>query len=319
MSLRTDETDGFVARKIFPREGVTIAGIEISPGGFWGGLTVLPVIALYLMIAIIPVGFAIFASLHDIPLTSPEWTWVGLQNFGEALSLDRFWESMWRGVVYMVGSTVLQTTIGIWMALVLNKITTGQKILSAIVFSAYLTPTIIVVLVVLFMLDPFVGVLHIVGTQWLGLWEGYLMGNTKLAMPAVVIIGTWKFSVFITIFTLAQLQSIPSRFYEAAKICGANTFEMFRDITLPRLKGALLVAVLLRSIFMFNKFDVIWPLSQGGPGYATTTMPILAYRETFVGSAYGLGNAIAIIMFLFLAAGGVMYFRAFNPADEVET
>jgi len=80
-----------------------------------------------------------------------------------------------------------------------------------------------------------------------------------------------------------------------------------------------MTAVLLRSIFMFNKFDIFWMLTQGGPGYATTTLPVLAYRETFQAGNYGLGNAMAIVMFMFLALGAVLYFRTFNPSDEVET
>jgi multiple sugar transport system permease protein len=125
--------------------------------------------------------------------------------------------------------------------------------------------------------------------------------------------------VFITIFALAQLRAIPERFYEAAKVCGANRMQMFRDITLPRIQGVILVAVLLRSIFMFNKFDIIFILTQGGPGVATTTLPILAYETAFVNSNYGLANALAVVMFVFLAIGAILYFVAFNPSEEVET
>lgn len=246
-------------------EKISIGPVEVSADGFWGFLTVLPVIFLYLLIAAIPIGFAFVASLHEIPLMNPVWSFTGVQNYVEVLNLDRFWASMWRGIYYMVGSTILQTIVGVWIALTLNKMEFGQRILSSIVFSIYLIPTIIVVLVTLFLLDPFVGFLHVYLGEGLGLWEGYLLGNTDLAMPAVILVGTWKFSVFITIFTLAQLRSIPDHFYEAAKICGANTWEMFRDITLPRIRGALLVAVFLRSIFMFNKFDVIYPPYTGGP------------------------------------------------------
>ncbi|MWG36347.1 carbohydrate ABC transporter permease [Halomarina oriensis] len=291
-------------------------------------MTILPVLFLYTLIAILPVGFALWASLHRIPLTQPQWTFVGLENYAQVFELDRFWGSMWRGTLFMVGSTLVQLAVGLWMALVINRMERGQRLLSTLVFTSYLIPTIIVTLIALFMLDPFVGVLHQFGAS-LGLWEGYVLGaatwnlpgigEVSLALPAVVLIGSWKFSVFITIFALAQLRSIPNRFYEAAKICGATSWEMFRDITLPRLKGAILVAVLLRSVFMFNKYDIIWQLTQGGPGYETTTMPILAYRETFEGSAYGLGNAIAVVMFCFLAVGAVAYFVAFNPSQEVDT
>lgn len=318
MSLEPDSIQEYDSHRFY-RDGFTIGRIEITSDGFWGGLTVFPVILLYLIIAVIPIGFALYASLHRIPLMNPEWTFVGLANYGRVFQLERFWNSLWRGVMYMVGSTLIQTVVGIWMALVINKIVRGQRLLSTLVFTSYLIPTIIVTMIALFMLDPFVGVLHVIGAEYLGLWSGYLLGNTNLALAAVTLIGSWKFSVFITIFALAQIRSIPRRFYEAAKICGATTWEMFRDITLQRIKGALLVAILLRSIFMFNKFDIIWQLTQGGPGYATTTLPVLAYRVTFQQSAYGLGNALAIVMFLFLAAGAALYFMAFNPSQEVET
>jgi multiple sugar transport system permease protein len=186
------------------------------------------------------------------------------------------------------------------------------------VFSVYLIPTIIVATIGLFLFDPFIGLFHFVGTDLLGLWEGAAFSHTELAMPIVILVGSWKFAIFVTIFVLAQLQGIPSTFYETARICGANSWEMFRDITLPRIKGALLVVILLRAIFMFNKFDIIWILTEGGPGQRTTTLPVLAYRETFVQNAYGLGNAIAIVMFVFLAIGGILYFRMFSPSEEVE-
>lgn len=283
--------------------------------------TIIPVILLYLVISIIPVGFAVWASFHEIPLLNPEWTWTGIGNYTEVFRIDRFWGALGRGVVFMVGSTLLQLVVGLWMALTLNRITRGQRIITAVVFTAYLIPTVVVSLLALFMFDTFYGVFHVMGSEWFSLWgaQEFALGQQDLAMPILILVGSWKFSVFITIFTLAQLRSIPQRFYEAAKVCGANKWDMFRDVTLPRIQGVILVAVLLRSIFMFNKFDLIWILTQGGPGYATTTLPVLAYREAFEASNYGLANAMAVVMFLFLAAGGIAYFKAFNPSDEVET
>jgi len=303
--------DGVVPFHRLPVDRETLAGAG----------TVLPVIVLYFIIAILPVSFAVYASLYEIPLLNPNWEFVGLANYTEVLTIDRFWGSLWTGVVYMVGSTLFQLAVGLWLALVLNRITRFQKVLTAVIFTAYLIPTIIVALVSLFMFDEFVGVFHIVGSEWLGLWapNNFAIGSKEWAMPLLILIGSWKFAVFITIFALAQLRAIPSRFYEAAKVCGANKWQMFRDITLPRIQGVILVAVLLRSIFMFNKFDIIWIITQGGPGFATTTLPILAYREAFVGGNYGLGNAMAVVMFVFLAMGAIAYFKLFNPSEEVET
>jgi multiple sugar transport system permease protein len=292
---------------------------RLNKEAFWGFLSVLPVIFLYLVISILPVAFAIYASFHFIPLLSPEWSWVGIENYAEVLEMDEFWSSMWRGVVYMVGSTAVQLAIGLWMALVLNRLIKGQRVLTAIVFTAYLIPTIIVAFWALFMFDTRSGVLHAVFGGVLWAENSYVFGSPEWAMPVLILVGSWKFSVFITIFVLAQLRSIPERQYEAAKIVGANRWQMFRDVTFPRLKGIILVVVLLRSIFMFNKFDIIWQLTRGGPGNRTTTLPILAYRVTFNDNSYGLGSALAVVMFVFLAIGAIAYFTMFNPSEEVET
>ncbi len=283
--------------------------------------TVLPVVALYMLIAVVPIAFAFWASLHDIHTLNPEWEWVGLENYSEVMEIATFWGSLWRGIVYMVGSTLIQLAVGLWMALVLNRITRGQKLLTAVVFTAYLIPTIIVSLVALRVFDPAGGVFQALGAEQFGLWGATEapLGSREWAMPLLILIGSWKFSVFITIFTLAQLRAIPDRFYEAAKVCGANWWQMFRDITLPRLTGIILVVVLLRSIFMFNKFDIIWQLTQGGPGDATTTLPVLAYKTVYTDQAYGFANAIAVVMFLFLLVSAIAYFTLFNPSEEVET
>lgn len=301
-------------------EGVTVGSWTIKSHTIWGWLTALPVLLLYILIAIIPISFAIYASFHNVLLLNPQWQFVGFQNYFEIINLPTFWGSLRRGVVYMVGSTILQTIIGVWMALVINRITFGRKILSAMIFAAYLIPTIIVALLARYALDPFIGVIPPLLGQ-LGVWNpnDYLLGTPDLAMPIVILVSTWKFSVFITIIVVAQLRSVPAQFYESAKICGATQWEMFRDITFPRIKGAILVAVFLRSIFMFNKFDIIWQLTAGGPGDATQTLPILAYREAFIAGFFGRANAIAFVMFLFLLMGGIGYFKFFNPSQEVET
>lgn len=312
------DTESVERSRRFLEDGFSIGRVEITSEDFWGWLTILPVVILYTIIALIPIGFAFVASLHNVPLLNPQWEFVGVENYVNVFQIDRFWGSMWRGVVFMVGSTIIQMSVGVWMALVINKITRGSRILSTLVFTSYLIPTIIVTLMFLFMLDPYDGVLHAAGVR-LGLWDGFLLGNTSLSMGAVIVISSWKFSAFVTLFTLAQLQSIPDRFYEAAKVCGATTWEMFRDITLPRIYGAILVVIFLRAIFMFNKYDIIYQLTQGGPGTSTQTMPILAYRETFNTGAYGMGNTIAIVMFLFLLATGVIYLKYMNPSQEVQT
>jgi multiple sugar transport system permease protein len=287
----------------------------------YGISSVLPVFVIYCLIFGLPILVALYASVHRIPLLNPVWEFVGLQNYVDVLQMPEFWHSLERGILFTLGNTGLQIVVGIWMALVLNRVSRGKRLLTAIIFTAYLIPTVIVAFWALYMFDPDTGVLHMVFANWLGLWDpnAFALGTPGWAMPLVVLIGSWKFSVFVTILALAQLRAIPDRYYEAAKICKANRWQMFRDITWPRIRGVVLVAVLLRGVFMFNKYDIIAQLTNGGPGSLTKTLPLLAYEVTFTNGSYGVGSALSVVMFVVLAVSGVIYFKAFNPSEEVET
>lgn len=286
----------------------------------WTLASVLPVLVLYFMVALLPMAFAAYASLFEIGLLDPNWEFVGLGNYATLLRMDSFWASLWRGAVYAIGSTLLHLAVGLWMALVLNRF--RSRFVTAVVFSAYLVPIVVVALLTLFLLDPWVGAFHVVGAEWLGLWDPdhYVLGRSYGGLPIAIVVlaGTWKYASFVTIFALAQLRSIPPKFYDAAKIAGANRWQQFRDITLPRIRNVVLVVALLRLVFTFNKFDIIWMLTQGGPGEATTTLPLLAYGVTFGAGSFGLGNALAVAMFLVLAMGAVGFFLAFRPSEDVE-
>jgi multiple sugar transport system permease protein len=120
------------------------------------------------------------------------------------------------------------------------------------------------------------------------------------AMIAVILVGTWKFFPFVVIAVLARLQSIPESLYEAARLDGASHWEQFWDITLPQLASVLAVVVLLRSIWDFKEFDLIYLMTGGGPGVTTQTLPILVYREAFQLLNFGRGAAVAVTMFIFM-------------------
>ncbi len=117
---------------------------------------------------------------------------------------------------------------------------------------------------------------------------------------------------------LARLQAIPPRLYEAARVCGAGNLRCFWDVTLPNLKTTIVLLALLRGIWMFNKFDIIYLLTRGGPLRATETLPVYAYRIAFEEFNFGIAAAACTVMFLVLVAASVVYFRLFDPTKEVE-
>jgi multiple sugar transport system permease protein len=134
-------------------------------------------------------------------------------------------------------------------------------------------------------------------------------------MLSVVLINVWQFFPFVVITLLARLATIPEDQYEAARIDGASAPQQFWFITLPHLKTILAVVVLLRGIWMFQKFEVIYLLTQGGPLRATQHLPILAYNELFVNFRMGSAAAVAVLSFLILAAASAIYLKIHRPVE----
>lgn len=290
-----------------------------------GYLTIAPVLLVYLIAWVIPVIFAVYASLYDIPLTSRDWEFVWLRNYRTIVGMEAFYLSLWRGLIFATGSTIIQVGVGIWLALLLHRFNekgwTGTRFYATLAFMTFLVPTIVLVILVLFMFDLFVGVLHVFGSQVLGLWpyRTYIVMRRGIGMPLLILVNSWKYAGFVALFTLAQRRSIPQVYYDAAKSFGATTWQMFRDVTFPRIRGVVALLALFRFVFTFNQYDIVQMLTQGGPGSETTTLPMLTYGVTFGLGAYGLGNALAIVMFVVLFAASLVYFVVVRPSEEVKT
>jgi multiple sugar transport system permease protein len=142
-------------------------------------------------------------------------------------------------------------------------------------------------------------------------------GDATNAKATIVLVSVWIWTPFVVTCVLAGLQSIPSQLYEAARVDGAGVLKQFWHITLPGLRSVLIVVILLRGIWMFNKFDVIWLLTKGGPLNETETLPTLAYRKAFLEFDLGGGAAVATVSFLMLACIILIYLRFF-PIDEAK-
>jgi multiple sugar transport system permease protein len=126
-----------------------------------------------------------------------------------------------------------------------------------------------------------------------------------------VTINAWMFYPFVMLCVLARLQSIPPDLYEAARLDGAGAIAQFWHVTLPQLRGTLAVIVIIRIMWMFNKFDTVWLTTQGGPFGSTQTLPVLAYIEAFSLYEVGRASAVGILMSVVLLAVFVVYQRLF--------
>lgn len=279
-------------------------------------LSFVPLFVFFTVVWLVPIVYALGMSLFTNPNTNAEF--VGLANYLDLLSSAEFWDFLWTSVVYAVSTTVLSLVIGLGLALVVNQKIRGGNVLRTMMIFPYLIPTLVVIFIWKFILDPNIGVLN----QWLvqlGVISSPIafFSTLEWAMPAVVVTSVWKFGSFAFFILLARLQAIDPDLYERARVEGASTWQAFRDITLPHLRGAILIILLVRGIWMFNKFDIIWLSTRGGPLQGTTTLPIRVYQLAFTDVNFGGATALAGIMFFLLAVVAVIYFAAFAPEQEV--
>ena len=278
--------------------------------------TFLPFAAFFGLVWLLPITYALGMSLFTDPTGAAEF--VFLQNYVAILGSGEFWGALWNSLVYAVSTTGLSLLVGLGLALVVNQEIRGGGGLRTMMIFPYLLPTLVVIFIWTFILDPNVGVLN----QWLlaaGLVSSPIafFSTIQWAMASVVVTSVWKFGSFAFFILLARLQAIDPSLYERARVEGASTWQAFRDITVPHLRGAILIILLVRGIWMFNKFDIIYLATRGGPLSATTTLPIRVYELAFNSVDFGGATALAGIMFGLLAAVAVVYFRTFEPEKEV--
>jgi multiple sugar transport system permease protein len=142
--------------------------------------------------------------------------------------------------------------------------------------------------------------------------------GTDHIMLSTIVMSVWQFFPFVLLSVLARLQTIPEELYEAAKVDGATPARRFLHITLPQIRGILFVVILLRSIWMFTKFDTVWLMGEGaGAGRFIRTLPVYAYMRTLTYYQAGLGAAIAVIMFAILVVCTVIYFGLFREEADI--
>jgi multiple sugar transport system permease protein len=204
-----------------------------------------------------------------------------------------------------------QLIIGTAAALLLNKEFKGRSLVRAFVILPFFIPTVSVTLMWKWLLNANYGIVSFWVNSLLGLQNDPIMWLTSksYAFFTVIMIGIWRFFPFVTINVLARLQVIPEELYEAARIDGANSFQLFRYITAPAIKEVFLVVALLRGIFMLKKFDIIYMLTAGGPGTSTETLPLYVYNYAFTGMRLGHGSAAAILLFLITLVFILVYMR----------
>ena len=281
-----------------------------------GWLLLAPSLVLLGGLVVFPVLYNIWLSLFDKHAFMPVQAFVGLKHYRYFASDPEFWSSFYYGSVYAGVTMILQLGVGVPAALLLNEGFRGRNLLRGVVLFPYMIPTIVAVILWKWLLNDSYGLVnHLLMNAGLARPVAWL--GPDYIMASLIVTSVWQFFPFVVVTYLARLQTIPPELYEAATVDGASAWRRFLHVTLPQTASVLFVIVLLRSIWMFTKFDTVWLMAgDGGVSRYIRTLPVYAYARSFTYLQAGMGAALAVIMFVMLLAATAVYFRLFR-SDEV--
>lgn len=265
----------------------------------WG--LVSPALAVVALVAVFPLGWTLWESLHQHDLRMP-WLgrpFVGLANYAEILADRRFWGAMGHTVLFTAASVSLEMVLGLAFALALDRSFRGRGAARAAVLIPWALPTVVAGLLWRFLFDPQAGIAG--GADWLT--------RSATAWVPVVLADVWKSTPFVALLLLAGLQGIDPALHEAAAVDGAGPWRRLWRITLPLLKPALLVALIFRTLDAFRVFDLIYVLTGGGPGTATEPVSLYAFGVYFSSLRFGYGAALSVTVFLATFLLAALYVR----------
>ncbi|MBC8077051.1 MAG: sugar ABC transporter permease [Chloroflexales bacterium] len=273
-----------------------------------GYLCVLPALLVISVFSIFPVLYSLGLSLFSWDFIAPQPTFVGLRNFERLFRSADFWQVLRNTLFFSVGTVALILVCSLALALVLDVRLRGIAFFRALFFVPHLTPMVAIATLWLFMYNPDTGVINaalglfgIEGPRWLQ--------STTWALPALIIMKTWKAVGYYTVLFLAGLQGIPADLHEAAKVDGARLLQRIRYVTLPLLSPMILFVVVISVIGSFQDFDQVFVMTNGGPLNSTNVLVYYLYEQAFQNYRVGLGSAVAVVLLVILAAFTVLQLR----------
>ena len=280
-------------------------------------LLLLPSAILILLFAIYPALQGLWVSLFRVDIATYEMSFNGLSNYVRLFSDDRFFEATWRTLWFVTVSNIIQLILGLGISLLVHQELIGRNIVRGVVLFPYLVPAIVIALTWRYILDPTLGILNKSMVDIGLLSRPYpFLTRPDSAMGVIIFAGIWKYTPFFVMMLLARLQVIPVEINEAAKLDGASAWNIFRYITIPWLLPVIIIALLLRTIWTFNEFEMVYLFAFGGPRFSTTTLPVLVNFFARDAQQLGMAAAPATVMVVILMILSAIYFYLYDRAED---
>ncbi len=282
-------------------------------------LPLLPALVFTIIVTQLPFLFTLFYSLQSWNLVRPgSREFVGLSNYANVFTDSTFRTAALNTVIITASVVLIAMVLGIALALLLDRKFLGRGIVRTLLITPFLvTPVAAALLWKTTMFDPVYGIINFVLSPF---GVGDVDWISRFPLPAVITELVWQWTPFMMLLVLAGLQSQPREVIEAARVDGASSVRLFRELTLPHLRRYIELGVVLGAIYVVNTFDAIYMMTQGGPGTATTNLPFYLYQRAFLGFDIGQAAALGVVV----VAGTIivstvalrLIFTSFTDAEE---
>lgn len=270
-------------------------------------LLLAPAVLYLLGLSIYPLVYSVRVSLSVKSGGGSAWS---IANFTRLFSDPFFATALFQTFVYTLAALVLEFVLGLGLALLMNAGLRGRKYFRVLLLLPMLLPPVVVAVIWRLIYNPNFGLLNATAKSWgLDTSQWMWIAGQKSALASVILVDIWQWTPFMFLLLLAGLQSIPQDPYEAATMDGAGPLQTFRHITLPLLKPAILVALLLRTMDLLRIFDQIFILTEGGPGFATETASLYIYRTAFRFFDFGYAAAMSFVVLVLTTIISQSYVR----------
>ena len=278
---------------------------------------VLPAMLIVFLLLVYPIFSSIYFSFTSKNLIRPYYKWIWFDNFKFVLTNPEFYRAFLNSIKWTILSITGQLLVGFIAALSLNKIPKFSGFYRTLLIIPWAFPAIVIAFSWKWILNDVYGFIPNLLTQLHITKENTnFLADPKTAFWIVLFINIWFGAPLFMVNILAALKTIPREQYEAAIVDGASSFQVFRYITIRHIRGVIGLLVVLRTIWVFNNFDLLYLLTGGGPSDLTTTLPIYAYKTGWNLKRLGTASAVTILLLLFLMAVCFGYFKLLNKWER---
>jgi len=283
---------------------------------YWLYVFLAPSVIALILLTVFPIIYSLRNTFYGWDLIKPgsENKFVGFKNYIDVLSYPVFWQSIKTTIVYSFFSIAGTVLVGTLLAFVLFRNLRGSFIVRTITIAAMVISPAIIGTVFKLMLNPTWGVITWIMSLF-GIHNDGFLANVSTVLPTLIIVEIWEWSPLVMVILLAGLQGLPVDVFESATVDGAGMIKKFFFITLPMLKSSFLLAILLRTIDSMRAFDLIFNMTQGGPGTASQTTNLLMYNTGFQFFQISKASTMAIILLIIISIFSSIIIKLFHGGE----